>query len=757
METELERMVVRLVGDNSGYRAMLEQAQADTVKTARHVEDAGKQIEGVSRNLQGFASAAMGALGALGLGSGLRGMLGAWRAQEDALISMRAAIESNGGDVDRLMTRYIAFANEIQDTTNIGDELTHQMLRQAEILGASGPAAERAVRNAIAAADGNAAQAESYIRVTAALEQGDVSMARMLRRNVPAHIMQIADEGQRAAAIQEHLARQFNVVGLRAGTASGKLDAVAGRIGDLMEIFGEIISEAILPAVRELEKFVLWVQKLDPAIHKAIVAVTALAAGTLALAPVVYVFQTLGGSVISLGSNILGLLNPLRLLFMSLTGIQTVLGAIRVLASTAFGPIGLAIGAVTAIAGVFVQQMGGLSETWGAIQSAAASAWGWIQDRVAAFMEWFSPIWDATVYLAITAWNAISSAVVALWGTIQSVFTQISDFISGVWESIGLDAIVDFGAIRDTIVNVIDFASFTIQNFGMVASYVWTSVKLAAVVAFDFIRDAVVIAASVVTGVVFAIGATFAALWNNLIAGAQRVFNFFRAGFTAVGRALTAIFRGRNPVTEFRETYAREIGRLNSSSRQFQDVGAAASTAFNSGYERTSAALGGVGPSRLQRDLRAEWEAEGRALGQSFEEFQRERMRESATIPEDVQREAAQEAGGMGERMGGALTAGVDKEVGKLDAVLAGSAEALSRITDYTERMSVGRAGREAGGRTTAPSSSGGLASTSPRAAGPSVRPGDRDPVLEQLRLIAGYLRTMSGRPTVTVTSTGIS
>lgn len=46
-ETELERLVIRLIGDNTAYRAALEQAQAQTVETVAKIETAGGRFESI--------------------------------------------------------------------------------------------------------------------------------------------------------------------------------------------------------------------------------------------------------------------------------------------------------------------------------------------------------------------------------------------------------------------------------------------------------------------------------------------------------------------------------------------------------------------------------------------------------------------------------------------------------------------------------------------------------------------------------------
>ena len=53
MDEELERMIIRLIGDGSSYTKMMKSAVTDTISTAKAVEGAGKRIEGIRKNLEG--------------------------------------------------------------------------------------------------------------------------------------------------------------------------------------------------------------------------------------------------------------------------------------------------------------------------------------------------------------------------------------------------------------------------------------------------------------------------------------------------------------------------------------------------------------------------------------------------------------------------------------------------------------------------------------------------------------------------------
>lgn len=69
-ETELERMVVRLVGDSQSYLQMLNQAQTATMQTAKSVEQSAGRIEGFGMSLGKLGVVASAAFAAVGVAVG---------------------------------------------------------------------------------------------------------------------------------------------------------------------------------------------------------------------------------------------------------------------------------------------------------------------------------------------------------------------------------------------------------------------------------------------------------------------------------------------------------------------------------------------------------------------------------------------------------------------------------------------------------------------------------------------------------------
>ena len=167
----------------------------------------------------------------------------AFDTQAQAEARLRAALQANGRAVNDLFSDYASFASQLQQISTVGDEATLAMLGTAESMGISGESAKRAVQNALAMESAFGVSAQSAIRMTAALEQGD---AQLLTRYIPA-LRQTEDQAERVRIAQDLLGKAFGTVTAQAQTGLGPLTQAKNAFGDLQEQIGAIISEAINP------------------------------------------------------------------------------------------------------------------------------------------------------------------------------------------------------------------------------------------------------------------------------------------------------------------------------------------------------------------------------------------------------------------------------------------------------------------------------------------------------------------------------
>lgn len=67
METELERLLVRLMGDSSQYQRMLIEAQGATTEAMQHMQSASASIQSMTGSMEGWGQSALGIIGQLGI------------------------------------------------------------------------------------------------------------------------------------------------------------------------------------------------------------------------------------------------------------------------------------------------------------------------------------------------------------------------------------------------------------------------------------------------------------------------------------------------------------------------------------------------------------------------------------------------------------------------------------------------------------------------------------------------------------------
>jgi hypothetical protein len=217
----------------------------------------------------------------------------AFAKQEDAERKLASAIRATGGQVDANMARFTAFATEMQRLTVVGDETTLGLLQLATAQGLSADASERAVRNAIAMQSAFNVGAESAIRMTAALEQGD---ATMLRRYIPA-LRGVTDEAEMLAKAHEILSGAFEIAQDEALTFGGQIAQLRNAFGDFQEQVGAVIAKGLGPFVRRAQLMVEQLQAMDEATLKARVQMGLFVA---AIGPALIVFSKLATAFLAL-------------------------------------------------------------------------------------------------------------------------------------------------------------------------------------------------------------------------------------------------------------------------------------------------------------------------------------------------------------------------------------------------------------------------------------------------------------------------
>ena len=304
--------------------ANISELQTAMKRVSTSVQQAGRRMTSLGRTISTRVTAPLTALAAVSVR--------AFGEQEKAELRLRAALQANGRQVDQLFQKYNQFAQQMQAITVIGDETTLAMLAQAESLGLTGDAAERAVRNSIAMQSAFGVNAESALRYTAALEQGN---ATMLTRYIPT-LRDIEDESERAAKAQEVLGRAFSAAEAEGQSVAGMFVRLKNAVGDALEDVGEAVSEAfnfqeVIPrAIARVNELRDTFQRLSSETRRRIILITAAIAG-------------IGPALVAVGVTV--------------TALGAVIGALT-------SPVAVVIGAIGAMGAAFIH----VHQNWEAVK-----------------------------------------------------------------------------------------------------------------------------------------------------------------------------------------------------------------------------------------------------------------------------------------------------------------------------------------------------------------------------------------------------
>jgi len=258
---------------NVVFGADLKDFQKGMAQAQRGLADFGKKMTAVGAGLT--KTLTLPIVGFLGASTR------AFTKQEDAERKLAAAIGATGGAVDSNMIRFKAFASEMQRLTVVGDETVLSLLQIATAQGLSAESSERAAKNAIALQSAFGVNAESAIRMTAALEQGN---ATMLRRYIPA-LKGVEDNAMAVVKAQEILTGAFSIAEAEALTFGGQVTQLKNAFGDFMEAIGSVVAEVLTPFVAKAKEVVSNLQNMDSELLKFRVGI----AGLIAVVPILMV------------------------------------------------------------------------------------------------------------------------------------------------------------------------------------------------------------------------------------------------------------------------------------------------------------------------------------------------------------------------------------------------------------------------------------------------------------------------------------
>lgn len=618
---ELESMIVRLLGDGSGYIQMLNQASKETVHAADQVQKQASRIEAFSASLKGYASSALSALGAIGAAGILHQAFAAFEGREVGMVKLSAALKANGRDVEALTKQYGDFAKHQAEVSLTTAGEVKDMLRRAEAFGLTGAAAEKAVSDAInigAAAD---VSAEGIMRITVALAQGDTQRAMMFSRMIP-QLRGVKDETEflekAQRLVNQGTEQNIQLTKTAEGTIHHLSLAYKGLLGDL----GAVVAEGVKPYVQGLEQIVKWIRELSPATKQMLVVTLGVVAAVLMLPPA--------------------------------------LAAVSFWLSIATGGtlplLGLIAAAVVGIVAL-VTHMGGVGSMFSGLKERAEAAWAWL----APVRKEIMVLWNLLLDAGTVAWQGVVAA--AEWA----------------WDKITGGTTVNWEKVKLTILGTLIAVEYGIRNFAML----WAvAVKLA----IDSWHTLTEIIGWYVNVYSPAVTSNFVGFWVQAFQHVALIAGQVFSRLVVLGENMLKLLFDPNRFhkRDALNAIAATLKDLNPDQIMEQVI------AFKPKFGQLPQAV----RADLIGNLLKEFNDAAGALGGDFNAFFAKRMKELG-LDSDVVKDAEK----AGTEVGKSVNKGIAGEVGKLDAVLRGSAESLARIAAYRDMLAGDVQGKGHGGK----------------------------------------------------------
>jgi hypothetical protein len=501
-ETELERLVVRLTGDGSQYKRMLDTAISATTSAAEKIEQSTEKM--------GSGMVAKGVLIAEGVTLMVekfkefgKEALSAFRSHEDAEFKLKAVIEANGESVSKVTEEYEKFADTIGKTTTHGKVQVLQLLQMAETYGLTGTKAEQAVKHALGFEDALGHSAEGALRLTARLQQGS---AEMLGRFVPG-LDKATSEQAKLTLANDRFNKMFKVSESLTETTTGAITMFHKSIHSLFAELGGLVALGLKPIVKLLTEGIDAFQKLDPEIKKVTSSIAAFTAVTLAIgaastyAPIVGAFKLLG----------------------------TVIGFLT-------GPIGLVAAAIVGLGYLVVKHFGGISETFTAIKTKFDEFANYVRPVTTELGNIFRVVWDDILEAGQTTFNTLSLFI-------SPILAKLGVLMTGFWDT-----------FRRASIEALIGAEFAIRNWKEMLALAATFARLK----FEtFKEDAKYLFTDEIPNYLQNMTGVFKATWKAVFDSATDAFNQLGANLVSISLHLPQLLSGRmdfsqvwNPLVE---------------------------------------------------------------------------------------------------------------------------------------------------------------------------------------------------------------
>lgn len=690
-ESELERLVVRLVGDSTSYQRMTSDAKKATQDLGDALGDQTGRMAVMSQRVNAFGlqlrgyGLQMAAIGAsvVGFGSAVASVFRGVRLAADAEM-LKSNFEVMLGSAEQA-EKMVKDIQQFAATTPLN---TGDLQRFAKMLLQAGVAADDllpTIRMLGDAALGDAqkiqglAYAFGQVKTFGRLMGGELIQLRNagfdplaeIARTTGRSMAELRQAMERGEISFDMVRKSFQTATTAGGRFAGGMEKASTTVSGLFSTMQDDIDAAL----RTIGQDVVELFSLKQVMKEVSAAVQAVTEAFKSISPETK--KMLVGLVAG-GAAATALVAGLVALKV---GIGAVVGIFAML-----GPFGIAMVATFAVVSagiaVLVNHLGGIGPALEFIKKQALAAW-----------EWLEPVRAAVSSLAETITGLLSRA----WESVKAAAVS-------AWESVVGDVDVNWDRVREVATRAIYLIEFSLLNLGKVANVVWLRMQYDAVRVFNnlehFFTTVLPEAAKFARGQFVAINLDMWARFKAANAKAAELFIQANVDMFSGAKQLVIDFvkfqvNAMRKIPEFisgAADMAKELLPGNVADailNQFKGAAQAAVVeAEKTGEAMAEATAQGFKiPQReegqLERDLREEWQQALGGVQQDFEQFVlNRRVRDAfrkAFSPQAPEENPA--ARSMDETADAAKKAA--KEVQKLDAALVGSAEAERRLAAH--------------------------------------------------------------------------
>ncbi len=351
-------------------------------------------------------------------------------------------------------------------------------------------------------------------------------------------LIHASEEGGKYFGAMTKQSQTFN------GTFSNAMDSFSQALGSLTQSIMPVITQIIQKVTDWINKF----NELDQETKNLILKITLLVA---TIGPVLIIL----GKIISAGSAISGLLSSLTGWIantsVGLTGFSKVL-------TTLTGPVGIVIGVITALVGIFIH----LFNTNEQFRLKAQETWN---NLVGLFQNTVMPVIQNIGNLVTSVINTVISILQQLWSFIEPFFTEMFTWLMDFWNNTGskifenvmgfVNGLIDLVSMiwNNVISPIIDFL---VKNLQPAFSVVFGTIS-GVVQGFGNTIGAIIKSVTgVLKGIIDFITGVFSGNWEKAWNGVKEIFsnivsglgNIIKAPINFIISTINGLIRGLNNI-----------------------------------------------------------------------------------------------------------------------------------------------------------------------------------------------------------------